>query len=112
MPLTNPWFGRFIPIERLGLGNGRDGHSHAGDSNGALRTLPRRRVRRKPLNPLFIHCGEVCFLKKDDSVTHDPFQGSACSLEDGKHILQTLSSLLLNRVPNNLPAYWVMRASA
>jgi hypothetical protein len=39
-----PWFGRLLSIERLGLGNGRDRDSHAGDSNGEFRTLPCRRV--------------------------------------------------------------------
>src|ERR1700675_3610582 len=84
----------------LGLGNGRYGYLHAGDSNGQLRALACRRVRRKPLNPLFIHSGEVCFLKQDDSGTHDPFKGSTCGLEDGRDILQALSGLLLDRVPN------------
>ena len=30
---------RVLSIEGLGLGNGRDGHSHARDSNGELRIL-------------------------------------------------------------------------
>jgi hypothetical protein len=106
-------FGSFLSIERLGgFGNGRDGHSHAGDSHGELRTLPRRWVRWKPLYPLFIHSGEVCFLKKDDSGTHNPFDGSAGGFEDGRHILQALSGLFLNRFPNNLPGYGVVRPSA
>jgi hypothetical protein len=102
----------FLAIERLGFGNSRDGHSHAGDSNRELRTLPCRRVRWKPLNPLFIHSCEVCFLKKDDSGTYDPFKGSACGFEDGRHILQALPGLLLDRVPNNLPGYRVVRPNA
>jgi hypothetical protein len=60
------------------------------------------------LDPLFIHSGEVCFLKKDDSDTRDPFEGSACDFEDGRHILQALSGLLLDRIPNNLPGYWIV----
>jgi hypothetical protein len=109
---TRARFGRFLSLERLGFGDGRDGHSQAGDSNGELRTLPCWRVRWKPLNPLFIHSREVCFLKKDDSGTHDPFKGSACGFEDGRHILQALSGLFLDRFPNNLSGYWVVRPSA
>ena len=74
--------------------------------------LPRRRVRRKPLGPLFIHSGEVCFLKKDDSDTRDPFEGSACGFEDGRDILQALSGLFLDRIPNNLGGYWIVRPRA
>jgi hypothetical protein len=74
--------------------------------------LPRRRVRRKPLDPLFIHSGEVCFLKKDDSDTRDPFEGSACGFEDGRDILQALSGLFLDRIPNNLAGYWIVRPRA
>jgi hypothetical protein len=99
-------------IERLGLGNGRDGNSHAGDSNGQLRALPRRRVRRKPLKPFFIHTREVRFLKKNDSRTHDSFEGSACGFEDGRHILQALSGLLLDRIPDNLSGYRIVRSRA
>jgi len=103
---------RFRWVERLGLGNGCDRHSQAGDPNGELRTLPCRRIGWKPFNPLFIHSGEVCFLKKDDGGADDPFKGSACGFEDGRHILQALSGLLLNRVPNDLAGYWVVGASA
>ena len=70
------------------------------------------RVRRKPLNPLFIHSGEICLLKKDDGGTHDPFEGSACGVEDGRDIHQALSGLLLDRVPYNLPGYWIVRSRA
>ena len=93
----------------LGLRNRRDRYSHARDSNRQLRALPRRRVCRKPLNPLFIHSGEVCFLKKDDRGTHDPFERSACGFQDGRHVLQTLSGLLLDRIPNNPPRQWIVR---
>jgi hypothetical protein len=74
--------------------------------------LPRGRLGWKPLNPLFIHPGEVCFLKKDDRDTHDPFKGSACGLEDGRNILQALSGLFLDRIPNNLPGYGIVRPRA
>ena len=74
--------------------------------------MPRRRVRRKPLDPLFIHAGEVCFLKKDDSGTRDPVERSACGFEDGRYILQALSGLLLDRIPNNLPGYRIVRPRA
>ena len=95
--------GQVRSIEGLGLGNGRDGYSHARDSNGQLRALPRRRVRRKPLDPLFIHSGEVRLLKKNDRGTGDPIEGSARGFEDGGHILQALPGLLLDCVPNILP---------
>jgi hypothetical protein len=98
--------------EGSGLGIGRDGHSHAGDSDRELRALPRGRVRRKPLHPLFIHSGEVCFLKKNDSGADDPFEGSACRFEDRRYILQTLSGLFLDRIPKDLPAYWIVWPSA
>jgi hypothetical protein len=74
--------------------------------------LARGRVRRKPLEPLFIHSGEVCFLKKDDGDTQDSFEGSACGFEDGRHILQTLSGLFLDRIADNLPGYRILRARA
>src|SRR6202044_126676 len=101
-----------VATKSLGLAYGSNGHFHAGDSNRMLRALPRWRVRRKPLNPLFIHSGEVCFLKKDDSGTHDPFEGSARGFQDGRDILQALSGLLLDRIPDDLPGYWIVRPRA
>ena len=74
--------------------------------------MPRRRIRRKPLYPFLIHSGEVAFLKKDHSGTHDAVERAACGLEDSGHILQALPSLLLDRVPNNLPGYWIVRPRA
>ena len=104
-------FGGFS-IQTLGFGDGRDGHSHAGDSNGELRALPCRRVGRKPPHPLFIHSGKVCFLKKNDSGTHNSFERSACGFEDGRYIFEALSGLLLDGIPNNRPGYRVLRPSA
>jgi hypothetical protein len=51
-------------------------------------------------------------LKQDDSDTRDPFEGSACGFEDGRYILQALSGLLLDRIPNNLPGYRIVRPRA
>jgi hypothetical protein len=100
---------RFRGLEDSGLGNGRDGDSQAGDSNGQLRTLPSRRVHRKPLQPLFIHSGEVAFLKKDHGGTHDSIKGSACGFENGRYILKALPGLFLDRIPNDFPGYGIVR---
>ena len=74
--------------------------------------MPRRRIYRKPLNPLFIHSGEVRLLENDDCGTDNPFERSTCGFEDGRHILQALSGLLLNGIPNNLSGYGIVRPRA
>jgi len=94
----------------LCFGNSSYRDFHAGDTNGQLRALPRRWILRKPIHPLFIHSGEICFLKQDDGGTHDSFEGGTRSFEDGRHVLQALPGLLLDRIPNNLPGDWVVRS--
>jgi hypothetical protein len=74
--------------------------------------LPCRRIRRKPLNPLFIHAGEVCFFEQDDGETYGPFERSTRRFEDGGHILQALPRLLLNCVANNLRRHGIVRPRA
>ena len=67
------------------------------------------RIGRKPLDPLFIHPGEVCLFKKDNGGAHDTIERSTRCLEDGRHILEALPGLLLDRIPDDLSGGWVKR---
>lgn len=89
----------------LGFGNGCDRHSHAGDSNGQHSYIVAQEGCREALDPLFIHSREVGFLKKNYHSTHNPFEGGACGFENGRHILQALSGLLLICIPDDLPGH-------
>jgi hypothetical protein len=100
------------PFGGLHLGYGGDGHFHARDSDGELCALAGRRVRWKPLDPLFIHSGKVRFFENDDRGAYDAIERSACGVEDGRYVFQTLSSLLLDRIANDLAGYRIVRPRA
>ena len=106
---------RRSPALRLndsGLGNYCDGDFQSGDSDGEFRSLPCRRVLRKPFNPLFIHSGEVAFFKNNDGGAYDAIKGRPRCLEDGRYVPQTLPGLLLDCFAHDLSGYRVLRPRA
>ena len=50
--------------EGLGLSDGCNGHLQARDASRELGALACWWIRRKPLEPFFVHAGEVVFLRK------------------------------------------------
>src|SRR5579863_3240031 len=96
-------------MEDSGLSNHCDGHFQAGNPNGEFRSLPCRRVFRKPFNPLFIHSGEIGFFEEDDGAANDAIERTAGGLEDGGYVLETLPGLLLNGFRSDLSGCRILR---
>ncbi len=105
--------GNVFPVAQvLSLGNGCDGDFEAGDFYGQFGALPGGRVHGKPLDPLFVHSGEIRFFIKNDRGAHDSIESGARGLEDGGDIFQALSGLFLDGFPNDFSGYGMLRACA
>jgi hypothetical protein len=57
----------------------------------------------KPLEPFFVHSGEIRFLENDDGGAHDPIERRTCSFKDSADVPQALSGLLLDRLAAIFP---------
>ena len=99
-------------IEGSGFGDGGYGDFHAGDADGEFGALACWWVDGEPLDPFFVHPGEVGLFENDEGGADDSFDGGACGLEDGGDVLQALAGLLLDGVSGEFAGGRIVWAGA
>lgn len=96
----------------LRLGNRSNAHLHALGPYRQLRRLSRWRIKWKPLDPLLVEPGKICFLGEDDRRAHDLFERASCRRENCRDVAQALSGLFLDGFAVDFTGNRIKRALA